>query len=183
MTFRIPALWLLVVLCEAPCLCDATAEQVQNSETNQQGSVLAGKALFTGAKRFRNRGPACAVCHRLNGLGFPNGGSLGPDLTGVAAKLGPDGLDAALETLYFPTMAPIFDSRPLTPLEQQDLKAFFVQAQAGTRAQGNTGVLVGIAFGGCAVLLALTWVAARRRPEPVRQSLVRRSAGTAKVSL
>jgi mono/diheme cytochrome c family protein len=176
MTFQMPALWLLVVLCEAPWQSSGVAaEQVQNSQTNQQGSVLAGKVLFTGATRFKNRGPACAACHSIAGVAFPNGGSLGPDLTGASAKLGPVGLDAALRTLYFPAMTPIFKARPLTPQERQDLTAFFSEAQSGAPPRDNTPVLAGVAFAGCLGLLALTWKAGRNRPEPVRQSLLKRT--------
>jgi hypothetical protein len=177
MTFRISTLWLLVLLCEAPCFAkQEAANQVQDLQTNRQGSVFSGKKLFTGATRFKNGGPACAACHSIAGLAFPNGGSLGPDLTGTYTKLGPLGLDAAMQTLYFPAMEPIFNVRPLTPQEQQDLKVFFTEAQSSTPPRDSTPVLVGLAFAGCLGLLVMTWGAGRSRPEPARQSLLKRSA-------
>jgi mono/diheme cytochrome c family protein len=179
MTFWLPALWLLAMLFEASCFAQGAAtEQVQHSSTNLQDSVLAGKALFTGVTRFKNEGPACGACHSIAGIGFPNGGSLGPDLTGVSGKLGPVGLEAALQTLYFPAMTPIFKTQPLTPEERRDLTAFFGEVRSAAPPRDNTGVLFGIAVAGCAGLLGLTWAAGRRRPEPIRQSLVKRSTST-----
>ncbi len=130
MTFWVPALWLLAMLSEVSCFAEgAVTEQVQHSSTNLQGSGLAGKALFTGVTRFKNKGPACGACHSIASVGFPNGGSLGPDLTGVSGRLGPIGMEAALQTLYFPSMTPIFTTQPLTPEERQDLAAFFAEVQ------------------------------------------------------
>jgi hypothetical protein len=170
-------LGLLAVLCETPCLSSGAApEQGQGSQAYPQGSALAGKRLFVGATQFRNGGPPCAACHGIAGVAFPNGGSLGPDLTGSYAKLGPLGLDAALQTLYFPAMTPIFKARPLTPQEREDLTAFFAAAQSSTPPRDHTAMLAGIALAGCAALLGLTWATARHQPEPVRQSLVRRGA-------
>src|SRR3989337_709452 len=42
---------------------------------------VAGRALFTGARRLENGGPACMSCHSVAGLGALGGGALGPDLT------------------------------------------------------------------------------------------------------
>ncbi len=177
MILRRTALWLLVALCEAPGLAKgAVPNPVQRNQANERGSAPTGKALFTGAQRFKNGGPACAACHSIAGLGFPNGGSLGPDLTGTYAKLGPLGLDAALQTLYFPAMAPIFNARPLTSQEQQDLKVFFTEAQSGSPPRDSTPVLVGLALVGCLGLLVMTWAVGKSRLEPVRQSLLKRSA-------
>lgn len=38
--------------------------------------------------------------------------------SGIYDRFGPDALQTMLETLFFPTMAPIFVNRPLTPQEQ-----------------------------------------------------------------
>jgi ubiquinol-cytochrome c reductase cytochrome c subunit len=135
--------------------------------------ALAGKALFSGTTRFTNSGPACAACHSIAGLTFFNGGSVGPDLTGTAAKLGSLGLDMAMRTLYFPTMVAIYRVHPLLPQEQQDLKAFFIEAQSATPPRNRTPVVAGLAVLGCLFWLAITWWAGQTRPEPARRSLVR----------
>ncbi len=166
----------MAALCETPCLGkEAATAPDPFRQANESGSVLAGKALFTGVLRFRNGGPACAACHTMTGLAFPNGGSLGPDLTGTYAKLGPVGLDAVMHTLYFPVMAPIFNSRPLTPQEQQDLKTFFVEAQLGIPPTDTAPVLASLGFLGCLAVLVMTRGAGRSRLGPVRQSLLKES--------
>src|SRR5512138_299683 len=58
------------------------------------GNPTTGKQLFSGERRFQNGGPACAACHSIAGLPFPNGGVIGPDLTGEYTKLGPEGMAA-----------------------------------------------------------------------------------------
>lgn len=139
------------------------------------GSPDIGRALFQGQIRFKNGGPPCGACHRFAGLPFPNGGSMGPDLTNEYSRLGPDGLSAALETLYFPTMVPLFASHPLTADEQTDLAAFI---KTGTRQRGEMPVAAGLgvtAIIGLLILAAITWIAGRRRVRSVRGALLRRA--------
>ncbi len=131
-----------------------------------------GRALFTGEATMQNGGPPCASCHSISGLRFPNGGALGPDLSGIYQTLGPDGTDAALQTLFFPTMMPIYDKRPLTAAEQRGLKAFLAQAGTTPVGQRDTLVLAAAALAGFVVLLAITWLAWRGRLRGVRAALV-----------
>lgn len=143
------------------------------AQTGTSGSPETGKALFTGTVRYANGGPACASCHTAAALAFPGGGSLGPDLTGVYSKLGPDGLNSALETLYFPAMTPLYMYRPLTQDERRNLFAFF---QSLSRQQTETPTLAvgGIALAGLVILIAVTGIAGRHRLKPVRRRLVER---------
>jgi cytochrome c553 len=141
-----------------------------------QPSAAAGEQLFAGAAAFRNGGPPCAACHSIAGLGFPNGGTMGPDLTRTAARFGDVGMDAALQTLFFPAMTPIFDPRPLTVDEQRDLKAFFQQLQSRRPPEGITLELAALACTGFVVLLALAWAIWRRRLPGVRRTLLARPA-------
>ncbi len=131
-----------------------------------------GEALFAGTLRFRNGGPPCAACHSVSGLPFPNGGALGPDLSRSASKLGSEGLRVVLQTLYFPTMRPVFDSHPLTPEEQGDLNAFLHQAQSGPAPANVVPLLATIAFAGFLVLWARAWAIWRHRLRGVRKPLV-----------
>ncbi len=147
------------------------------SQSGVPGSAQNGRALFTGVARFQNGGPPCASCHSASGLPFPNGGTLGPDLSQESAKLGP-GIDAALQTLFFPTMAPIFDDRPLTGTEQSDLKAFLEQAQSGPPPPNVTPILASVAVMGLLLLLVFTWGIWRNRLLSVRGALVRSAGGT-----
>ena len=123
----------------------------QTEESIAQGSPQRGEQLFTGKVHFRNRGPACISCHSIAGLSFPNGGTLGPDLTHAYAKLGPRGMDAAMQTLYFGVMTPIYSEHPVVPQEQADLVALFKQSETRSQTRWSTQILILIAFllGGC----------------------------------
>ena len=141
----------------------AASDAVDPSPPAMEGTAVAGQALFTGARRFNKGGPACVSCHTVAGLAFPNGGSLGPDLTGTYDKLGDVGLEVTVQTLYFPTMVPIFNNRLPTLQEQADLKAFFIDRQSSPPPKDNTLTLVGLALMGCLILLGATWGAGRSR--------------------
>ena len=150
----------------------------QIAEPIAQGSASRGEKLFTGEVRFRNGGPACVCCHSIAGLPFPNGGTLGPDLTHASAKLGPHGMRSAMQTLFFPAMTSIYDPRPLTLEEQGDLIAFF--QEAGTRQQPRwiTQVLGLSAFVGLGILLVITRFMWRNRLTTVRRALVEKAVRT-----
>jgi hypothetical protein len=149
-----------------------------SAEAGQPGSAASGEALFIGRVPFKNGGPGCASCHSIAGVPFPNGGRLGPDLTGAYEKFGPEGTDFVLQTLFFPTMAPIFGARPLTTEEQRDLKAFLAQTRPGTSVQVTTLIIFSLAFLGYLVLTTLSWALWRRRLLAVREPLVRKSMST-----
>ncbi len=131
-----------------------------------------GRDLFAGRLRFAHGAPACGACHAISTLRFPNGGVVGPDLSGAYEMLGPDGVDVTLQTLFFPTMQPIYNARPLTPSEQVALKAFLQQAGGSSPAQRDTGVIAGLALCGFAFLAGVAWFTWRRRLRGVRAGLV-----------
>lgn len=144
----------------------------QTRESIEEGSPRRGEQFFTGRIPFRNGGPPCSACHRVSGLPFPSGGSLGPDLTRTYSKLGSEGLDTALHTLFFPAMAPLYDPHPLTVSEQADLKAFFKEANSRPMMSDLTPVAAGIAVIGFAILMFITWALWRDRLQSVRRTLV-----------
>jgi mono/diheme cytochrome c family protein len=141
------------------------------------GSASRGTQLFTGATHFRNQGPACISCHSIAGLPFPNGGTLGPDLTHAYKKLGRRGTESAMQTLYFQVMTPIYSVHTLDPDEQADLMAFLEQAEAKPEPQWNTQIILvaSLLLGG--VLLALTGFLWRDRIKSVRQTLIYKATG------
>jgi hypothetical protein len=168
-------LWVVIVLLESPAVMRVqAADPAAPSQAAEQGSASAGKALFTGVRRLAKGGPACIECHTIASLTFPKGGSLGPDLTETYSKLGDVGLDVTLQTLYFPTMVPLFNHRPLTPGEQADLKAFFIGLQSSPAPRDETPVLASLALMGCLILLGITWGFGSPRPDSARRSLLRK---------
>ena len=140
-----------------------------------QASPERGRQLFAGQIPFQNGGPACTACHGIAGLSFPNGGTLGPNLTKAYRKLGPEGMDAALETLYFPTMFPLYDPHPLTIAEQSDVKAFLQQAASQSPNRDITWLAAIIALFGFVVLVLITRTVWRNRLMSVRRTFVERA--------
>lgn len=143
------------------------------------GSASRGEALFTGETPLQNGGPPCKSCHSIASLPFPNGGTLGPNLTGVYSKLGVAGMQVSMKTLYFHVMTPIYDPHPLTPGEQADLIAFFKQSGAQPHSAENTGMVALAGFIGFLILLAVSGFLWRGRIKPVRRTLVERAQAVA----
>jgi mono/diheme cytochrome c family protein len=143
------------------------------------GSFVRGESLFMGRTHFLNRGPACISCHSIAGLPFPNGGTLGPDLTQTYAKLSPVGTQAAMQTLYFPTMLPIYRDHQLVPQEQADMVAYFkaTAAEAKPQERWTTEILILAALALGIIFVALTAFFWRKRVLSVRRALVVRATG------
>jgi len=140
------------------------------------GSATRGHELFTGAARFDAGGPSCLSCHAVAGVGALGGGRLGPDLTGAYAKFGgAKGLASSLQTVAFPTMAPIFSRRPLTAAERADLVAFLATAPDRQRSAGAARDLLLLAAGTVVLFAALGMAIWRRRLAGVRRPLVARA--------
>ena len=159
----------------------STAYQTTAAEHSAQappaGTASNGRELFFGTRRFAEGGPACASCHRTSGIRFPNGGALGPELTGIYGRFGPEALQTILQTLYFPTMAPIFADRQLTPQEQSDLTAFFQQTASMPPPTGLAAKIILPAVGGFLILLAIVGGVWRKRLRRVRRDLVEQVQG------
>ncbi len=141
--------------------------------------IARGRQLFDGTIPLARGGPACSSCHAAATVPAA-GGTMGPDLTGVTARMGRDGLASALQTLYFPTMYPLFATRPLTPEEQTTIGAFLEstngQASHTTR---STAVIAAGAVVLCVILFAVAGVLGRSRVSSVRRARLPRSTGRA----
>lgn len=143
------------------------------SGVTNPGSASAGRTLFMGTVRFKNGGPACSACHSVASLPFPRGGTMGPDLTRAYSKLGPEGLNSALATLFFPAMTPLFAYRPLTDDERLNLAAF-LQGVDRQQPGAPTLSIAAIALATFLMLIAATGIAGRRRIRSVRRALLER---------
>lgn len=102
---------------------------------------------------------------------------MAPDLTETYTKLGPGGTAAAMQTLYFPTMIPIYRDHQLIPQEQADLVAFFQQTAAGAKRENpwTTQILLLAAFVLGIIFVAITGFVWRKRLRSVRRELVARA--------
>jgi len=145
----------------------ATSAQVSSAP----GDPAIGRALFLGARRFENGAPSCRACHSVAGVGALGGGALGPDLTGSNGKFGSQGLATILAAMPFPTMNPVFSSRPLTAQEQAHVLVFLEQV-AAQRPTPVVARIAGLVLGLGVVLLGLTHLVWRGRLGGVRRTLV-----------
>ncbi len=138
------------------------------------GDAARGARLFAGGQALANGGAPCLACHGFAAAGFgaAGGASFGPDLGGLYADFGDEGVAEVLAELAFPSMEPIYAERPLTEQERADLAAFFALEQPGQVASGSLPGMVLVALG---IFLGLVGLLGRRRLRAVRQPLVERS--------
>jgi len=99
--------------------------------------VARGRDLFLGHRRLQQGGAPCFACHNVRGgggnEGVMGGGTLGPDLTFVYARLGEKALTPALAQTATPIMHAVYGEAALESDEQFALKAYFARlARDGT---------------------------------------------------
>jgi mono/diheme cytochrome c family protein len=141
------------------------------------GDASAGRDLFSGSRPFRNGGAPCGACHALGGEGLAFTASLGPELSASLAPMDAESLDGLLESLPFPTMTPIYDTRVLTPAERRDLVAYLLSAaKQGPPRETWRFELLGVL--GAGVLFLGLALAGRRRKPPSRARLLARAHPT-----
>lgn len=128
-----------------------------------------GESLFVGKRPLAAGGAPCLACHGVAGHGLARAASFGPDLTGAHALYGPDGLEAMLEDIVFPSMEPIYRGHAVTPEERGDLVAFLGEAAGGPPARLGAR-FSGAVAGAMALFLAAVVVVGRR-------GAVRRASG------
>jgi mono/diheme cytochrome c family protein len=136
------------------------------------GDPNMGRDLFRGVVPFENGGAPCIGCHSVAGIGALGGGAIGPDLTFAHGKYGDDRTAEILTVFPFPTMNPIFSSRPLTAEEQADLTGFMRGAALTERPAQVVWQLFLLALGGAAILLLLAQILWWRRLTAVRRPMV-----------
>jgi len=160
----------LIARCSATP-CDLVGKFTPVTEA-ADADFIRGEALFTGRERTAGGAVACVSCHNVAGLNtFVPGGTLATDLTHVFARLGDEGLDAALKNPSFPLMNKIFVDHPLDAEEVFALRSFLYEANRGGDSERDKaslplfGVLGAI---GVLVVLNALW---RRRLKGVRKPL------------
>ncbi|MBI4478482.1 MAG: c-type cytochrome [Acidobacteria bacterium] len=160
---------------ESPPVRSQLGEPALSTRELTPQDVALGKKLFQGEQPLSNGGPACISCHTISVSGGLGGGKLGPDLTGILARLGGRrGLEAWLRASPTTTMRIIFGQRPITPEEAVSLVAYFEQGKTSEPRGSSWGMLQFILFSGagaCILLLVmgLIW---KDRLRGVRRAIV-----------
>lgn len=148
-------------------LADASADE-----------IASGRRLFTGQKRFSNRGSSCVSCHAANhtDIGF-GGGKLARDLTDSYSRM-QDGVKAITASPPFPSMAMAYRDHPLTDKEVFQVAAFLKQTSETTSAESAPSSLPYFALGGVGgfgvVLLLLNFVWSKRKTLSTKQAVYER---------
>lgn len=139
------------------------------------GDPLRGEALFAGTTSLAQGGAPCLACHGIagRGLGMAGGASFGPDLTTIFDNYGAEEMAGTLGDLSFPSMEPIYTTRPLTAEEQADVGAFLAKAAEDAQLPAES-LMAGHVAVGLAVISALLVVFGRGRLQGVRRPLVLR---------
>jgi mono/diheme cytochrome c family protein len=122
-----------------------------------------GHGLYFGSAPLRNGGMACVACHAVSG----HGGNLGPDLTGVFARMGETPLVSAIEKANFKVMTTHYRWHPITRQESLHLTKYLASLDPNMAPRPSlTYVPVGVG-GGLAglVLLAFYYRSQRTRRE------------------
>jgi cytochrome c2 len=154
--------------------CDLQGKFTPVTETTADHVAL-GRDLFTGRAALQNGASPCLACHAADVAGERvAGGTFSKDLTHVYARLGDEGLDAALKAPAFRVMGKVFAERPLTAAEALALRAFLHDANRGGGVPAEALSLPLVAFlGALGALWALNALWARRL-RGVRSTLVPR---------
>ena len=170
---EVSALMALLERCSA-APCDLAPKFKPVTKATEE-DIAYGRRLFVGLAPFSAGGPSCLSCHDVSGrTSFVGGGTLAPDLTHAFARLGDEGLGAALKNPAFPLMKDIYGERPLTDDEAFAVRAFLWDANRSPAPRRDTVHILLVGLVGAGVMLGGLNLAWSRRLRGVRQSLVGR---------
>lgn len=122
---QIDGLWAYLAGCTEKGGCQPVALGPKWGTDGSPEDVASGKALFFGENRFAKGGAPCFICHNVRGAAVMGGGTMGPDLTFVYARLGERDLEPQLAGMTTPVMSAVYAHTPLTEVERFSLKSFF----------------------------------------------------------
>lgn len=123
-------------------------------------SAALGCDLFLGKAPLLNGGLSCVACHSVGG----EGGTLGPDLSGIHSKMGDTALISAIEKSNFQIMEPHYRDRRVTVQEAIHLNKYFSTLDPNPVVSPGTDLAWGGVATGLAVLFGMTAFYKTRRP-------------------
>lgn len=158
-------------------VADAQPKSAAKTETDvkpvapvsEVGSAMVGARFFFGDEAFKNGGLSCIACHSID----KNGGNMGPDLTGIGAKMSETALVSACEHTPYKVMKFTYKDRPITHREAVDLAAYLKSLGSPHQMKKTPSImLIGFILSG--IVLAIIALGYRKRNTGVRAKLQRR---------
>jgi cytochrome c2 len=140
-----------------------------------EADIEKGQALFQGALRFDNGGPACNACHDVRNDAVIGGGILAAELTTVFSRMGGPGVKAILGQAPFPVMQAAYVDQPLTEEEVTALVGFLEYADSEEYNQLPRDYGIGLFLSGIAgaailfLFFGILW--RKRKVGPVNQHI------------
>jgi ubiquinol-cytochrome c reductase cytochrome c subunit len=139
-------------------------ETGDGGEALEPGDAGTGEAVFLGANRLENAGPACVGCHTAANHQSLSGYTLGPDLTDLAIRYGgEEAVAAALSNPPSATMQPLFDGAPIADQERADLAAYFESISDAEISRSPVDLMLVGGIIGAIVFFSLMLLAPRSR--------------------
>lgn len=154
--------------------CKAQLGKIRPASDATPEDAARGHALFEGRALLSRGGPPCLSCHSVRGAGPLGGGTLAKDLTFAFARLGDQGLSAALASAQFPLMKDIYGLQPLSDAEVFQLKAYLAaSARDGSAPRRDRNFLYAGVLGLALSLgaIGLVWTG---RIRAVRSAVIKR---------
>jgi len=154
--------------------CKVQLGKIRPASEATAEDVARGQMLFEGRALLSNGGPPCLSCHSVRGAGPLGGGTLAKDLTFAFARLGDQGISAALASTPFPLMKGIFVPRPLTDAEVFQIKGYLASAStdgSAVRADRNFLYLGALGLALSLGAIGLLWTG---RISGVRSAVIKR---------
>jgi len=102
----------------------AEPEEVELPFKPSEEEIMIGRDLFTGVKRFENKGPSCISCHHVKDDNIIAGGALAVDLSDAYDRLKKIGIQAMITGLPFPQMKISYQNHLITEAETLQLTAY-----------------------------------------------------------
>ncbi len=105
-------------------LATAEPEEVELPFKPTEEEIMLGRDLFTGVKKFKNKGPSCISCHHVKDDNIIAGGTLAVDLSDAYERLKKIGVQAMITGLPFPQMKISYQNHLITETETLQLTAY-----------------------------------------------------------
>ncbi len=134
--------------------------------TLEPASKSEGQRLYDGTTRLANGGIACITCHRAGA----QGGTFGPDLTNLHARMGKVAMTSAIQQTQYPVMSGTYKNRPVTAQEAVHLAEYLTSPELMPVASvEDHAPVLGASLGVIGLLIVVGLYRKRSRSNGLRQ--------------